>query len=199
MSRIKTIYLIRHGECQHNLGEQIFAGSSVDNLLSKVGIETVKKLANEFADKEIDLIIESPLRRSKETALILSKELAVPIIEIPELKEINVGKFAGLTKAKALKKYPKEARSFYSGEIRKWVFPSGESFLELIQRVELLLAKINELPAHNIIVSGHSMFNRLILFYCFPEDRSKWQPTTYPHNRIININIQQDAFLHRNI
>jgi broad specificity phosphatase PhoE len=94
---MKEIYLIRHGETEWNklkLGQ----GSRNDIPLNKNGEKQAKitgKYLNKYRqkDKNFDLILSSPMLRTKKTAEIIAKEIGYKkeIIYMDELKEKDQG------------------------------------------------------------------------------------------------------------
>ena len=188
------LIIVRHGEAKHNLGggnKQLFAGSKLDSGLTKEGIKTAQELGKRIKTMGyVGLVITSPLKRARQTAEIISNILGdVKIIEIEELKEVDVGSFAGLNKKQVEKKYPEQAKNFYIGDIEKWCFPDGESFDSVNKRVKKLFEKINNLQANNIVICGHGMINRVILRNLFPKNQELWRKTKYFHNRIMKVEI----------
>lgn len=98
------IIFIRHGQTTGDLEDRF--GGDYDDSLSESGKNQALQLPLELKDKGIELIISSPLKRAKETALILS-QLTCPIIIEPGFKERNqYGILSGMIKSEALVKYP---------------------------------------------------------------------------------------------
>ena len=91
-AKIKEIYLIRHGETEWNkkgLGQ----GSRNDIPLNELGIEQANyagKYLNEYrqTDKKFDLVLCSPLIRTKETANEICKEIGYNIDDIIYFDEL---------------------------------------------------------------------------------------------------------------
>jgi len=118
---MKEIYFIRHGETEWNklgLGQ----GSRNDIPLNKIGEKQAKitgKYLNDYRqkDKDFDLIISSPLLRTKKTAEIIAKEIGYKkdIIYMDELKEIDQGLISIGIKHDELKK-----DKFYD-DFFKWI------------------------------------------------------------------------------
>ena len=63
------IYIVRHGEVPHNVWKQY---SSKDEDLNEVGIKQAKEVRNKLKDIKFDIIISSPLLRTKHTAQIIN-------------------------------------------------------------------------------------------------------------------------------
>ena len=98
---MKEIYLIRHGETEWNslgLGQ----GSRNDIKLNKEGIRQSKdtgKYLNEYRkqEKDFDLILCSPMKRTKETCKIICKEINYDFTKVEyydELIELDQGLLA---------------------------------------------------------------------------------------------------------
>jgi broad specificity phosphatase PhoE len=88
---MKTIYLIRHGECISN-HENIFIGHSQDPPLTRTGIQQVNKLTKAFKGMEASAIISSSSLRAKQTAAIISESLCQPFTTSEALMEVDLGK-----------------------------------------------------------------------------------------------------------
>lgn len=182
-----TLIVTRHGKAAHNLGKEdkhTFAGSSIDNELAKEGISNAHFLAEKIIKRGCcDLIVRSPLLRSKQTAEIIQNDILeklrkkIRIEKLPELVEIDIGDFAGHTEEEVKKIYPEVAKNFYDGNIKKWNFPNGENYKQISSRVDAAMRKIISLtpPNGTVVIAGHGMINR-VLFYKFDNRNKKlWQ------------------------
>ncbi|MPM26541.1 2,3-bisphosphoglycerate-dependent phosphoglycerate mutase [bioreactor metagenome] len=98
------LIVVRHGETAFNV-EGRYTGR-VDVSLNIKGLEQARVTAAKLKDMSIDIIISSTLKRAKETAEIISRELQVPVIEMEEFVEKYVGVYEGLTREEAKTKYP---------------------------------------------------------------------------------------------
>jgi phosphohistidine phosphatase len=69
---MKKLYIVRHTQ-----KEEVLAQDDYDRNLSQEGLDTAKKIAENFAKKNlpIDLIVASPARRTKITAEIFAQAL----------------------------------------------------------------------------------------------------------------------------
>ena len=93
----RKIYLVRHGAVQREGNGKRFIGQ-LDLPLSCEGIQQIQRLKAELHDAQLSAVFCSDLKRSVETAAILtemSPELTP--IQKPELREINLGEWEGLT------------------------------------------------------------------------------------------------------
>jgi probable phosphoglycerate mutase len=82
------IYL-RHGETESNAAALI--AGSWDVALTRKGLAQAGQAALKLRDSGVTAIYSSTLQRSRETAQIVARELALPITAIPELNERNWG------------------------------------------------------------------------------------------------------------
>lgn len=67
---MKTIYFVRHGECQANL-DGVISGSRNDSPLTEKDRKQAGETGKSLANKKMDLIISSPLSRVREAAEIV--------------------------------------------------------------------------------------------------------------------------------
>lgn len=154
----KCIYFTRHGESLFNQEDRVGG----DSELSENGQKYVKFL-REFFDNEskkenFDHYEEKPklftstLIRAKTTA----KGIKLPGIEPLSLKildEINAGILDGLTYSDIKKAYPMDYQERDNDKLR-YRYPRGESYLDLIQRIEPIIFEIERSKGPVIIVKS---------------------------------------------
>lgn len=100
-----TLYLVRHGETEWNaLGK--FQGSK-DIVLSPDGISQAKYVSNRLKNK-FDYIYSSPLKRAYKTASIIALQSSMEIRILDDLREIDFGKWEGLTVKEIKDNFPKQ-------------------------------------------------------------------------------------------
>lgn len=93
------IYFIRHGESEANQ-RGVFAGQKDDSALTEKGKEQAIATAQEIKieNLKIDKIIASPLKRTKETAEIIAKEIGFEAQKISfddRITEYDMGSLTG--------------------------------------------------------------------------------------------------------
>lgn len=101
------LVIIRHGESVGNR-EGIWQGQ-LDYPLTDKGIEQASLLAEWLADEQIDVLYSSDLVRAKHTAEIIASYHGLQLQTTPLLREINLGRFQGLTRQEVEEKYPELA------------------------------------------------------------------------------------------
>ncbi|OQA52869.1 MAG: putative phosphoserine phosphatase 2 [candidate division WS2 bacterium ADurb.Bin280] len=188
------VYLIRHAKATHNRydGKAIFAGGRVDSDLTSEGESEAREMGRLLKDKDIKVIVHSPLKRSKHTAQIIKSEISdktdVEMVELKGIEEVDVGEFTDKTREEITKIYCKELEIFLQGDVEKWNFPGGESFSELKLRVARVIEALKKVARQGgVLIVGHGMFNRVILSIIAPSEESLWKPTSYPHDKIVEI------------
>ena len=137
-----TLLLVRHGETDWNR-EGRWQGWA-DPPLNDTGRAQARALADELKEAPFDAVYSSDLRRAHETAEIVAAPHGVPVLVDPRLREIDVGSWSGLTRAKIEARFP--------GGVR----PDGESREHHRQRV---LAGVEDLarrnPGRRVLVVTH--------------------------------------------
>jgi probable phosphoglycerate mutase len=94
---VTTLLLARHGETEWNLDGR-WQGWA-DPPLNETGRAQARALAEQLRTTPFDAVYSSDLLRAHETAEIVAAPHGVPVLADPELREIDVGSWSGLTKA----------------------------------------------------------------------------------------------------
>jgi probable phosphoglycerate mutase len=128
---VTRFLLIRHGQSEWNaLGR--WQGQA-DPHLSDHGREEAKLAAIALRDFG-GLVFASPLLRARETAEIISSEIGDGSVFIePDLREIDVGEFSGLTNDEIAERLPDAWAALRAGELDG--FPGGESRQHFLERL----------------------------------------------------------------
>ena len=158
VSMQRLIYLVRHGETELG-GEKRYVGHT-DCSLSDQGSERIKDLRNTFSGIPIEHVFCSDLLRTKQTAKILFPNKK--IVSLTKLREINMGKWDGLTFEEVKVKYP-EMFEKRIHDIADFIVPGGESFRECQIRALNAIKEIVSKTNGNIAVCGHAGFFRSLI------------------------------------
>ncbi len=148
-----TIFLlIRHAETEWNAAD-LWQGHG-DSPLTELGCQQAEDLAERLADTPIDRLVTSDLGRCRATAVPLAARLGLAPEPRPELRELDVGSWSGLSRADIRLREPETLERFDGFED---VRPGGgEKRSELAARVreavEMLAA---ESPGRCIAVVTH--------------------------------------------
>ncbi|XP_056604562.1 6-phosphofructo-2-kinase/fructose-2,6-bisphosphatase 3 isoform X2 [Triplophysa dalaica] len=152
----RSIYLCRHGESQHNRQGRLGGDSG----LSTHGQKFAGALANVVKEQNLKglKVWTSQLRRSIQTA----EALNVPYEQWKALNEIDAGVCEEMTYEEVRERFPEEF-TLRDQDKYYYRYPSGESYQDLVQRVEPV---IMELERHeNSLVICHQAVMRCLLAY----------------------------------
>jgi broad specificity phosphatase PhoE len=155
------LILIRHAQSEWNAAG-LWQGHA-DPPLSDLGREQAAKLAEESADLDASCIYSSDLRRARQTAEPLAARLGLEVVVDPNFRELDVGRWSGLTREQIEARDPELLAAFESGV--PTVRPGGgETRAELRQRARDRVALIAaEHPGERIVVVTHLGFIRALL------------------------------------
>jgi probable phosphoglycerate mutase len=155
-----TIYLLRHGA---------LAGDSRDRFIGQLdlpsapeGIRQAEALARALRDQQIDALHCSDLLRSRQTAEIIAGITGISIEKHPELREISLGDWEGLSRREAAARFPTEFAA-RGRDIENYRIPGGESFADCIQRALPVWNALLGCSSERIAIVGHAGVNRLLL------------------------------------
>ncbi|HVN62556.1 MAG TPA: histidine phosphatase family protein [Gaiellaceae bacterium] len=98
------LLLVRHAETEWNR-EGRWQGHA-DPPLNEAGRAQAQALARSLVGERVDAIYSSDLRRAAETAEILAAALGLPVTTDPDLREIDVGSWSGLTREEVAVQFP---------------------------------------------------------------------------------------------
>jgi broad specificity phosphatase PhoE/plasmid maintenance system antidote protein VapI len=150
-SDIKVTFF-RHGEATDDLYDQY--GGWADPNLSPKGVNKAYSVAQELKRKgaSYDIIFTSPLKRTRQVAEIIGRELQVDVKVLQYLKERNTyGLLCGLNKKVAQKKFPELVEAYESG---KYVLGS-EREEDFINRLPLIFSYLRGSNLKNICCITH--------------------------------------------
>ncbi len=131
------LLVVRHGYTVTN-AEGRYTGQ-LDAPLTAEGVEQAERLgAYLAANEKIDKIYASDLSRAINTAAPTAERFGLEILPMPELREIDVGEFTGMT-FESIRNDEKYASLKHDAVTP---FPGGESFVDLYERTERALERL---------------------------------------------------------
>ena len=146
-----TILLARHGETDWN-AERRWQGHT-DRQLTPRGREQARALAERLADTDLEAVYASDLSRARETAAAVAERQELEVRTLPELREVDVGSWAGLTKTEALERFPDAYERWKQG-YPGW--EDGETYEEMSERVIGAACRIAAAhPERPVLVVSH--------------------------------------------
>ena len=165
-----TILLARHGETDWNR-EGRWQGWA-DQPLNDTGREQARGLAEQLRSTPFDAVYTSDLRRASETAEIVAAPHGVPVVADPELREIDIGSWSGLTKSQIQERFGGER---VDGESREHHARRVLAAVERIARAH---------PAGRILIVTHGGTMRAL----------RTHVTDEPHHPVANCGVLELHF-----
>ncbi len=150
------LYVARHGQTVWNAQNKVCGITDVD--LTEQGIEQAKALALTVKDKNIDLILSSPLKRAVDTSKIVAQICSIAIQTDERLTEQNYGIYEGVDRKH--EDFLNNKRNF------AYRYPNGESMMQVAYRVYGLIDEIKtRYTNQNILIISHGGVCRIINTY----------------------------------
>ena len=146
-----TILLARHGETDWNR-EHRWQGHT-DRPLTARGREQARALARRLAEIRLEAVYTSDLMRARDTAASVAERQGLDVRTMSELREVDVGSWAGLTKSEAEVRFPEAFRRWQLGDTG---WQDGETYEEMSERVLAAIGRIaSEHPNGPVLVVSH--------------------------------------------
>ena len=150
------LYLTRHGQTDWNVQRRICGITDIG--LTEKGRDQALRTAHTLADKNIGIIISSPLKRATETSEIIGKGIGAKIIIDNRLTEQNYGIYEGVDHKDEA--FLRNKRQF------AYKYPGGESMMQVAARVYPLIEEIKaDHRDRNVLIVTHGGICRVIHSY----------------------------------
>ena len=169
--------IVRHGQSKAN--ECGYLVGNREAPLSKLGERQADAVCKYILGKyKIDVIYSSPLSRACDTVKGVAEELNMPIIKEDQLREMDFGKWEGLT-LEEIKNNFDNGYSKWAKDVGVFVPPCGESMSEVQARV---VRKIKEIgikeDGKTVLIGAHSSVIRSLQGYIqnLPMEKMKNTP-----------------------
>jgi len=147
------ITFVRHGESESNVTGH-WQGQG-DSPLSPHGREQATKVGARLANERFDVVISSDLSRAADTARAAAAHWDATLSLDPAWREIDVGRWEGLTRDEVAEKFPEEIEALAGGQMVK--IGGAESWADLAARVSAALRRLKDglEPGQRAIVFAH--------------------------------------------
>jgi len=149
---MKTLYLVRHGETDHNLSG--LAMGHLDSPLNERGHRQARQTADWLGRRPIQRILSSDLSRALETAAPLATAVGLNVEPDPRLRELSFGIFEGRSVADCELTHPEIVARWRSGDF-DFAPPDGETRRDLMRRTREVLDDILAAPEEHIALVTH--------------------------------------------
>ncbi len=151
------LYVVRHGQTGWNLLHKM--QGVVDIPLNQKGREQAMETKKNLNNINIDLILCSPLKRARETALIINEDKCVPIIYEGSLIERDYGEFEGVNR----NDFSYDDFWAYSKNIK---YERAENIQEFFNRIYKFLDEVkNKYNNKNVLIVCHGGVTKAIKCY----------------------------------
>lgn len=149
------IYLVRHGETVLTPTRKFSGTGSLNPELTEDGLAQAERLANEVAKLNPEVLISSPLQRTRQTADAIARVTGLDVIEDGDWVELSFGSWDG--------KSSEEVRAESPDEYQAWLNSSsyqpggGESYDQARIRVDQALDSIvARYPGKRVVIVTHN-------------------------------------------
>ncbi len=153
-------HLLRHGQTEHT-PERRYSGRN-DLPLSATGRTEAEAAAVRARDLGIEVVVCSPLRRTRETAEAVASALGLEVTVDDDLAELDFGDLEGLTATEARQRHPLAVRRF-AADVNV-AAPGGESVADVSRRVARARTRLLQRHAgRTVLVVSHVTPIKLLL------------------------------------
>jgi ribonuclease H / adenosylcobalamin/alpha-ribazole phosphatase len=129
-----TLVLLRHGETPMSQAKRFSGSGGSDPAMTPLGQQQVKNAAALLANRGgIDVVVSSPMLRTRESAAMVAEVLGLTFEIEPGLAETDFGEWDGLTFAEVRERWPAELNAWLTSTAV--APPGGESFDAVLARV----------------------------------------------------------------
>lgn len=155
------IYLVRHGQVE-GFEEKRYNGQA-DVRLTTEGEAQFGLLQMRLQKKTLRAVYSSDLSRCLEGARRLAGTFGLEPVPRPELRELHIGDWEGMTWQELQAAYPEQWQARLD-DIVHYRVPGGESLFDMAGRVRPVIREIvASHPGEEVLVVAHGGVNRVIL------------------------------------
>mmetsp|Transcript_2820 Transcript_2820/g.5589 ORF Transcript_2820/g.5589 Transcript_2820/m.5589 type:complete len:395 (-) Transcript_2820:301-1485(-) len=195
----RPIYLSRHGESQYNVLRKVGGNSPLSPLGEKYAVALAEWVKINVLDPKEPLskkpqharLYTSSLRRTIDTVRhfdhTIQKDGWVTMRrrEWRALDEIFAGVFDGMTYDQIKQKAPMQFQARLKNKL-EYRYPRGESYMDVIKRVEQAVLCIEALQ-DPVVVVAHQAVLRIVYCYFMMRDKNKAPKVSIPLNTVIKL------------
>ena len=154
----RRLLLVRHGQSVWN-AEGRWQGQA-DPPLSALGEEQAREAAPRLAALGFARIVASDLQRARRTAEIVAEALGLPVEVDPDLREIDVGDWTGMTRAEIEARWPGELAAWSEGRSESTMGGESRAHLTARARSTILRVAAEASPGDHVLLVSHGALIR---------------------------------------
>lgn len=149
------IYLVRHGETILTPTRKFSGTGPLDPELTADGLAQAAQVAKEVAKFKPEVLIASPLQRTRQTAEAIAATTGLEISFDPSWYELSFGEWDGLSLEEVKSQFPDE----YQAWLNSSAYPAGggESYDQAAIRIDEALERVvAEHPGKRVVIVTHN-------------------------------------------
>lgn len=155
------LYLARHGQVVNH--HELRYNGHFDVDITEKGEKQMEHLAASLKGHHIEAIYSSDLIRAYKGAEMIAEELGINNERFPDLRELSLGRWEGLTMEEAKERFPEEADLRFR-DLSHYRVQGGENITDLSNRVIPALERLLKLhKGKTFLILAHGGVNRTIL------------------------------------
>lgn len=156
------MYLIRHGQIDGYENSPVYGHTDME--LTETGGLQMQQISERLRLTEPKAIYSSDLKRCKIGARIIGCYHDIPLYFLPELRELFLGEWEGITLSELQSRFPKELQKRQANLLDYEPPGGGESIGRFCKRITDCFEHILEKEKNNdIIMVCHGAVNRIII------------------------------------
>jgi alpha-ribazole phosphatase/probable phosphoglycerate mutase len=153
------LYLARHGEV---VNHGVYNGQT-DVDITPTGVRQMERLRGLLLEKPLEAVYASDLLRTRKGAEIIGAPHGLKPESFPEFREVNFGRWQGLTLTQVRERYPEDIPRWMNN-LETFRIPEGESLADVRERAMPKLRGLLGLHrGREFLLVCHGALNRLII------------------------------------
>lgn len=168
---MKKIYLVRHGETNHNVNGIV---QGADSILSEKGEQQAKVLASRLEHLDFDTLLVSDYTRTRQTVEPLLEKISITPEFTPLLRETKQPSTLVNTPntSEAFLNFYQAATEHISDPL--WRYSDEETFYEVIERAKRFISYA-ESKSGDIVAITHGRFIVYVVMYILTEGKLNYE------------------------
>lgn len=159
---IVTLYITRHGQTEWNVQKKMQGW--LDSPLTENGRNAASSLGKRLQKIPFKAAYVSPSGRTLDTARLICSTHQIPLFIKEQLREINAGKWQGMSTLEIKKHYPEQYIDYYNDPLN-YLSVGGENFHDIAKRVTPLIDDLCSTyeEEDSILIVTHAVVKKLLI------------------------------------